>query len=416
MTMMIVFSFAGCQLPSDKDYENFVAQQTEAVLQETAQFEALIQTAQANVPVEATAMPTSAADTQDETEIIQRPEAESTPTESSANPPDTGGTSPTTDPNRTAPELPAVFTSDLLNKLDTPHTYEKDACTMIKNRWGEGKAEPGTIVMPIMYHGILTGTADQLTYDNQITAEMQVQLSDSLAGQGFQAIDGDQFANFMLNNDYIPPRSFIYIVDDLHHGGYFETHFKPYYEQYGWKVINAFICSATDASVISENEALAAAGIVDYQSHGVIHNENMTDSSTDEFLDSELGGSKEFITEHFGKAPVVIIWPGGNYGYRPIEKAKEYGYKVGFSVNPRGPVMYNWVPLADEADPGRPSFMVDGIFDPLFVIPRYWDTDAINHIDTVRQIGKAAKEYLEGNRDVELEYYDIVCKPEMGDL
>ena len=37
-------------------------------------------------------------------------------------------------------------------------------------------------------------------------------------------------------------------------------------------------------------------------------------------------------------------------------------------------------------------------------------------IDTVRQIGKAAKEYYNSTRATELEYYDIVCKPVLGDL
>ena len=78
--------------------------------------------------------------------------------------------------------------------------------------------------------------------------------------------------------------------------------------------------------------------------------------------------------------------------------------------------MYNWVPLCDTNDSMRPYYKLDGNMDPLFVIPRYWDTDAAQHVDTVRQIGKAAKEYLLSIRDTEIEYYDIVCKPVMGDL
>ena len=50
------------------------------------------------------------------------------------------------------------------------------------------------------------------------------------------------------------------------------------------------------------------------------------------------------------------------------------------------------------------------------MIPRYWDTDVSQHIDTVRQIGKAAKEQILANRETELEYYDIVCKPKLGEL
>ena len=78
--------------------------------------------------------------------------------------------------------------------------------------------------------------------------------------------------------------------------------------------------------------------------------------------------------------------------------------------------MYNWVPLCDQTDPARPAYQIDGNQDPLFVLPRYWDTDAWEHVDTVRQIGKAAKEYLYANREIEVEYYNIVCRATYGDL
>ena len=78
--------------------------------------------------------------------------------------------------------------------------------------------------------------------------------------------------------------------------------------------------------------------------------------------------------------------------------------------------MYNWIPLCDVNDGTRPAFKMDGNMDPLFVIPRYWDTNASQEVDTVRQIGKSAKEYYNSIRETELEYYDIICKPEMGEL
>ena len=48
--------------------------------------------------------------------------------------------------------------------------------------------------------------------------------------------------------------------------------------------------------------------------------------------------------------------------------------------------------------------------------PRYWDTDASEHVDTVRQLGKSAKDYYYSIRETELEYYDIVCSAEYGEL
>ena len=79
--------------------------------------------------------------------------------------------------------------------------------------------------------------------------------------------------------------------------------------------ISAF--GAEDA-FLPENIVLANEGWVDYQSHGFIHNENMTDASADEFLKQELQGSKENLQTQFNKTPVAIIWPGGNFGLRPV--------------------------------------------------------------------------------------------------
>ena len=330
-----------------------------------------------------------------------------------------GTTTPsaTLDPNRTPPALPAIFQTDLLNPRDYPHTYIKDTCELLKNRWTPGKAEPGTVVMTIMYHSIIEGEDSDVVLDNQISSERQKQISLDLYNQGFTAIDMTQFINFMKYNDYIPDRSVLLIADDRHHEEYFADHFLPQYQEYGWKVVNAWISAdGTTQDLWDENARVEAAGYVDHQAHGVVHNENMSDSSTDEYITSELQGSIDKIQEHFGKVPKAIIWPGGTFGYRPIEIAKELGYEVGFTVSPRGPVMYNWIPLDDETDAGRPSYLADGTYDPLFVLPRFWDTDVSQHIDTVRQIGKAAKEEINSNREAELEYYDIVCRPVTGEI
>jgi len=97
--------------------------------------------------------------------------------------------------------------------------------------------------------------------------------------------------------------------------------------------------------------------------------------------------------------------------------ARQLGYKLGFTVNPRGPLMFNWIPLADSEDPKRPTYLAEGyVNDPLMVLPRYWASDAILHIDTVRVLGKDAAAYAAQNKATELEYYDIMCAPTYGPI
>ncbi len=79
--------------------------------------------------------------------------------------------------------------------------------------------------------------------------------------------------------------------------------------------------------------------------------------------------------------------------------------------------MYNWIPQADQKDPGRPSYIPEGpAGDPLMTLPRYWDTDARTHLDVVRTIGNEAAAYAESNKATELEYYDIMCAPTLGQI
>ena len=77
--------------------------------------------------------------------------------------------------------------------------------------------------------------------------------------------------------------------------------------------------------------------------------------------------------------------------------------------------MYNWIPQADNINPSNPVAIPETpAGNPLMTIPRYWDTDARNKLDDVRQISAQAAQYAEQNKAIELEYYDIVCAPTYG--
>lgn len=314
----------------------------------------------------------------------------------------------------TPPALPDEFISDLLNPLDNPHGYIANQCEYLNKKWNQGKAEPGTVLIPIMFHSITQGEATQ---DNAISKQDYKRLMDDLFELGFEAVNMQQAVDFLYENTDIPRLSVLLIVDDRHYREYFDTTFRKYHEEWGWPVVNSWINQddAIYTQVIQQNVNLSNEGWVDYQSHGYVHNIPMSDNSSDEYLLGELQGSMDKMTRDFGKSPIAIIWPGGGFGLRPAQTAVEVGYKVGFTINPRGPIMFNWVPLADESDPMRPSYLPEGqVGLPLMTLPRYWDTDLRAHLDEIRQISSSAAEFHEANRATELEYYRIVCAPEYG--
>lgn len=324
---------------------------------------------------------------------------------------------PTTAIPRTPPALPATYTTSALNPTDAPHTYIKDACQYLQDKWNPNNAAPGTIVINIMLHGIVRNPADIGT--NGIAVGEFDKMMKDLKELGFEAINATQLADFMEHNAKIPARSVVLIQDDRHNPENFEDHFRDYYNKWGWPVVSGWISieDATRNQILAGNVALSQEGWVDYQSHGYVHNIPMSDSSTDEYLKSEFENSIKDLQTNFNKTPIAIIWPGGGFGVRPVQYARQFGYRLGFTINPRGPIMYNWVPLADNPDPARPSFLPEGyINDPLMVLPRYWPYQVLPNLDLIRNIGQEASAYAEQNKTVELEYYDIVCSPSYGPI
>ena len=311
---------------------------------------------------------------------------------------------------RTPPALPGPFQTSLLDPLNTPHSYIQDTCQALKAKWDPNNAAPGTVVMTIMFHSI---SKDAATNANQISADDQKKLMNDLHDLGFQAINMQQMADFMERNAKIPPRSVLLIVDDRHFSEYFNDHFRPFYEKWGWPVVNAYIAKDERPELWADNASLSAEGWVDYQSHGVIHNVNITGASDEAFMLGELQGAIDNIRKYMNKTPIAYIWPGGGFTPRAAQLARQVGYHLGFTVNPRGPVMFNWVPLADS--PTSAFDIAEGpVNDPLMVLPRYWDVDARAHLDTVANIGEQAAAFAQQNRAVEMEYYDIVCAPQYG--
>ncbi len=319
-------------------------------------------------------------------------------------------------PDTTPPALPAAFKTSLLNPRDTPHTYVQEPCQYLQDKWSSQNSTPGTVLMVLMFHSIASGG---ITNANQTSESDFKALMQALHDNGFQAITMTQAADFLEHNAKIPERSVLLIADDRHARLYFDQYFHPYYEQWGWTVVNAWI-SADDYNgklVLQDNIDLQNEGWVDHQAHGVIHNIPMGPGTSAAYATSELQGSIDFIQKNFGKAPIAIIWPGGGFTHDATLIARKLGYQLGFTTSPRGPVMFNWVPLDDTADPARPYWPQDGyVNDPLMVLPRYWDTDAIKHIPAVVQIGQDATAYAQANKADEVVYYNIVCAPKLGPL
>jgi len=296
-----------------------------------------------------------------------------------------------------------VFQSSYLNPLDTPRTYIEDSCIYLINRWNRLNAAPGTVVMIVMFN-------EDILYDfDRIMAQLR--------RQGFKAITTQQLLTFMERNGKIPIRSVLLIQDNSHSVSDFKR-FKEYHDLWGWPVVNGWVSDPdTPETLWQENVDLEFEGWVDHQAQGVIPGTVLSDDSSKVVISRELKGAITAFADRYAKTPIAFIWPNGGFGQRPAEAARILGYQLGFTANSRGPVMYNWVPLADDFDPERPTYLPEGkIQDPLMTLPRYSQDQVLDAIDVVRVTGNQAAEFARKNKAIEFEYYDAVCEPIYGKM
>jgi len=316
---------------------------------------------------------------------------------------------------RIPPALPGMYQSTLLHPLDVPRTYIQDTCQYLRNKWNPFSAQPGTVVMIIMLQSIYKGPVEET--GGIFVGDLNI-FMDELKRQSFVAINTKQLLAFMERNVYIPQRSVLIIQDSRRQADNFNKHFRGFWENWGWPVVNGFPSQPdTPESLWLENAQLENEGWVDHQAQGVMIGGSMNDDTSKAILTRELQGPKDAFAQYFHKNPIAIIWPGGGFGLRPVQAARELGYQLGFTTNSRGPVMYNWVPQADALDPERPAYAPEAaIGDPLMTLPRYWPSQVLQSIDKVRIMGNEAAEWAQANKEIELEYYDIVCVPTHGPI
>jgi peptidoglycan/xylan/chitin deacetylase (PgdA/CDA1 family) len=340
---------------------------------------------------------------------------------------------PSPTPIRTPPALPGPYQTNRLNPIDVPVGYMDDSCQVLRMKWDPDNAAPGTIVIPIMFHGI---PAMETTDPNEINQLQFEKLIGDLKEQGFEAITISQLADFLETNAKIPSRSFVMILDDRRPGTAFAT-FRPVLEANQWRMslawpigygddttdqklatyVESDPMAGTYANLWAQIEHYYESGYFEVESHGYYHNLPMSNDSTEDYLRQELEQSMAELEAHFGRRPVAIIWPGGGFAQRPVAFARSAGYRVGFTINPRGPLMFNWIPQAQATDPMRPVYLPEGpAGDPLLTLPRYWPSQVSSEVDNIRLMGKEAAAHAEASKATELEYYDIVCAPDYGPL
>lgn len=301
------------------------------------------------------------------------------------------------------PPPPAQFTSKVLRPNVSAQSYLEN-CKYLKLRWSPGNSSPDTVVVPIMFHGIVkSGHPVENSVD--ISVEQFQDFVTYAHYLGFETITTSQLVDFLENNAPIPRRSMIMIIDDRRPGTVRE-HFMPVLQEYNWTLTLGYISGIVPDSEWANLEDMAKSGRLDVQAHGWLHNAStyIQDTTPEDVIRQEIFKPIPVLQKHFGYRPTAFIWPGGDYNSLAVQIAREAGYKVGFTANSRGPLLFNWIPLgaAEQA-----------MNDPLMVLPRFWSNEAGLALDQGIKAGEAAGAYAAKNYKKEANWYRAECGGEL---
>jgi hypothetical protein len=309
-------------------------------------------------------------------------------------------------------EPPTGFTSEVLRPGILPVSYIGDTCQYYQLRWDPRNSTPGTVVAPIMFHGIRRGNEAPVA-DTDINTNDFAALVRLAKRLGFETITTDQLVRFLTENAKIPPRAMILILDDRRPGTA-EDYFLPVDKENGWTTTLAWPIGNTDhldgklrgESLWDRMERLNETGYFDIQSHGLSHIYLNNDMSEDTVRE-EVSGSIPILKAHFGHRPIAYIWPGGNFTTLGIQVAHESGFEIGMIERSYGPLQFNWVPLSERERAYN---------DPLMLLPRFWDTAATLNLQQTADIGDAAREFARENYAAEAAWYSQNCGGQLPPL
>ena len=294
------------------------------------------------------------------------------------------------------------FSTSALRPGVIPVSYLDDPCAYLAGRWGEGKSEPGTIVVPIMFHSILPPGREARNPEDITMAyfEYFMGFAEEL---GFQTVTVPELVEFLLTNKEIPKHSMLLILDDRRPDT--PNLFMPYLEENDWTLTLAWpTTEETNDQLWAKVEAYTETGRIEVQAHGHQHDAGtyINEFTPWEIVEQEIIRPIEVIREHFGTDPQAFVWPGGMFTVGSVQLARETGYDLGFTVYSRGPVMYNWIPLGENER---------AMADPLMVLPRYWSSAADVALLNALSISEEAEQQAEAVKEQERLYYSLFCQP-----
>ncbi len=192
-----------------------------------------------------------------------------------------------------------LFTTRSLRPDIQPQAYLEDICSYLQMRWSAEGSQPGTVVVPIMFHSIVQNGTLIADPNKDITADQFTAFVTYARHLGFETITTQELLDFLTNNSSIPPRSMMIIVDDRR-PGLIREWLMPVLEEYDWTVTAAYIADPNSLDwAWNLMEQLFTSGRIDVQSHGYTGNVYIVPETPIDKIKNEIWNSTPVLDGAF---------------------------------------------------------------------------------------------------------------------
>lgn len=224
------------------------------------------------------------------------------------------------------------------------HGYVFLVALLLAQPWGFARgAEPGngnTAVPVLVYHRFGPAVADSMTVKTSVFAAHL----EYLRVNGYTVIPLRQLTDHMAGKAPPPPaRSVVITADDGHESVF--TDMFPLVSRYHIPltlfIYPSAISNAKYALTWQQLREMRDSGLVDIQSHTYWHpnfrkeKQRLSADAYEKFVRMQMSKSKEVLEQRLGGSVDMLAWPFGIYDDELIDKARQFGYVAGVTLERR---------------------------------------------------------------------------------
>ena len=197
--------------------------------------------------------------------------------------------------------------------------------------WIRHSFDGNRICVVLCYHSINRGQYDYAVSTDNFRTQLEI-----LIKRDFQFITAKMLENYFYHNEKMPFKTALLTFDDGYQD-FVENALPLLKERKAFAVI--FVHTDRKSDGLANTLAIMPwptlrdiqSAFIDIQSHSHVHPDLKTLTEADLERDFKMVATE--FGKYFGRSPFYLAYPGGKFNQTVIDKAKHFGYKLGFTID-----------------------------------------------------------------------------------